>query len=345
MFPLSVFISSKQEELNAERDIAEKVIKSLNMLPIRSEQFGARPVYPGEACLAEVRSSEIIVLILGKEFSEIVTREYEEAKRPPKKDVLVYIKTDDESRDARLKEFIGTVEDEYFYGTFKDAGDLEKKIRHDLLRLLQERFRKYHAPAPGFTIEFDENDPYLLGPVRYEDLGIIRKFARLEVWNHGPHKAEGVTGILEVISGPRTVRARKLHFAYTPEQVPEPLSVEISRGSFKMLDIAFSQPQEANRIVLAPDSYVTSSPVYTEPVPGTFSTSIELPSALEIHSEGCYIATNDALRHPRIFEQDHLPPSEYTVEIVVSADNLDAIRKRFKITSPRNWSDLQMKQL
>jgi hypothetical protein len=59
--------------------------------------------------------------------------------------------------------------------------------------------------------------------------------------------------------------------------------------------------------------------------------------------QGCWIAIPFALSGAQPWpNQAYLPPGEYEVEIALSLDNGRGDKRRYKITTPSNWSDLNM---
>jgi hypothetical protein len=68
-------------------------------------------------------------------------------------------------------------------------------------------------------------------------------------------------------------------------------------------------------------------------------------SAMKARNEGCYIAANDALRNPLKYRQYFMPPREYMVEIIISADYFQSVRQRLRIFSTKNPLDLRVEAL
>ncbi len=219
----------------------------------------------------------------------------------------------------------------------------------------------------GLQIVFDPASPELLGEYKYESSELIRKVARTEIWNHSSEKARTVNGILTVLEGPKRPRPCKLHFAFTPETTSEPEPVDIDRGSYKIVDVVFSQPDKIAGSTEEPQGSINvvgtsggsflgtwGSMVETELRVGTQSPvltrSQQIPPSLEIrpfdvHEEGCYIASNDALRWPKAYSQHHLPPGDYIIEVSINSENLASISKKFRLASPKRPSDLVMENL
>jgi hypothetical protein len=63
-----VFVSSLIVGLEAERAAAKSAITTMRHEPVMAEDFGAQPNSPQVACLQGLRSSEVVVLILGERY-------------------------------------------------------------------------------------------------------------------------------------------------------------------------------------------------------------------------------------------------------------------------------------
>jgi hypothetical protein len=306
-----VFISSRIKEMVDERNRIEQIIKNppFNLIPIRSENWGSRSEHTEAVCRGEVRGSHIILVILGKEFSPMVKIEYEEANKPPKKDVLIFLKDVKSSREPELEQFISDIGTNYFWSLFKNLNELEKLVKDSIIATFEKKYQRQRQKR--LVIEFDPTNPNLLGFVKYEDKPLLRKFARVEIWNYGDEVAKNTKAILKVIKKKYTTC--KLHFANTRENTAEPEFVEIHNQDVRILDVVFSQPEEATTQEFIQRPVFTSSDIIisggalplinnrlTDRLPGTKTYGIgqSYENALQAKNEGCYIATNDALRNP-----------------------------------------------
>ena len=90
-----VFISSVIQGFGEERRAAESAVKSLGLLPIMAEQFGAQPSTPRHACVEEVRRSDLFLAILGNRYGT----ETDSGKSPSEEEF-------DQARDMGLPIFI-----------------------------------------------------------------------------------------------------------------------------------------------------------------------------------------------------------------------------------------------
>jgi hypothetical protein len=161
----------------------------------------------------------------------------------------------------------------------------------------------------------------------------------------------------------------KLHFANTKEDIPDPEPIDIHPKDVRMLDVVFSQPRKSLAEYPPQDKPIFTSsykgmsggaiPIrlgdQADQLPGTrtfgrgfvptnTSNGIE-DSAMKARNEGCYIAANDALRNPLKYRQYFMPPREYMVEIIISADYFQSVRQRLRIFSTKNPLDLRVEAL
>jgi len=132
---VKVFISSLIRGLESFRDAAASGIMTLGHLPVRAEDFGAAPDSPQQACLAGVRDSDALVLIVAATYGHVQAsglspthEEYREARdtRP----VLVFIQRGvqpDRQQAAFISEIQGW-EHGHFTASFSDVDDLRDRI-------------------------------------------------------------------------------------------------------------------------------------------------------------------------------------------------------------------------
>lgn len=132
---MKVFISSLIRGFEVLREAAASGVTTLGHQAVRAEDFGASPDSPQAACLAGVRSSDAVILILGARYGYVQSsglsathEEYQEARdtRP----VIVFI---EEGLDAEPQQgaFIREVqgwERGHFTAEFRDADDLRDKV-------------------------------------------------------------------------------------------------------------------------------------------------------------------------------------------------------------------------
>jgi hypothetical protein len=78
---LSVFVSSVQRDYEAVRRAVKRAIEILHMRPLMAELVGARPESPQRALLDLVAESDVLVLIVGAQYSAPTEDEFNEARR------------------------------------------------------------------------------------------------------------------------------------------------------------------------------------------------------------------------------------------------------------------------
>jgi hypothetical protein len=153
---LTVFVCSTYSDLSAEREAVLDAIRRLQLQHDSMEFFGARAGQPIETCLAEVRRSNILVVIVGHRYGTMVPdshvsfseAEYAEGYRL-KKPCLVYIRNDDvpvlpkhmERDPDKLKlldAWKQTLQSRHTVAGFRDGNDLAVQVAADLSRTINE---------------------------------------------------------------------------------------------------------------------------------------------------------------------------------------------------------------
>lgn len=135
-----VFISSRIAAMEALREAAAGAIAALGHTPVRAEDFPASAVSPQRACLDGVRTSEVVILILGASYGAIQAsglsathEEYQEAIREGIP-VLAFIQEDVVPEPDQQK-FVGEVR-AWTSGTytagFRTDADLRDRVVHGL---------------------------------------------------------------------------------------------------------------------------------------------------------------------------------------------------------------------
>lgn len=143
---LKVMISSTVQDLEPEREAADRAIRGLNLDRFRAEKFGSLPHPPEVICALLAEQCDIFVLIIGERYGyeiesrkiSVVEFEYEVACAQDRGKILVYIK-DGVTREPRLEAFVRRLEDferGHFRTLFKTADELPEKIQGDISRLV-----------------------------------------------------------------------------------------------------------------------------------------------------------------------------------------------------------------
>ena len=139
---MRVFISSIMRGFEPYRAAAKRGVELVHHDPVMAEDFGARPNSPQAACLEEVAKADIVVLVLGSQYSgdpsnavSATEQEYDEAIRRGRP-VLAFVTTD--KREDRQQQFIRKVED-FKQGvtraTYASPEDLKDAVITALTRL------------------------------------------------------------------------------------------------------------------------------------------------------------------------------------------------------------------
>lgn len=148
----TVFVCGTYCDLSEERGAVLDAIQRLQLQQDSMELFGARSGRPIETCLEEVRSSDILVVIVGRKYGSLVPgakisyseAEYREAQRL-NLPCLVYFLHEKESiaseqseRDAdnlrKLGSWKANLKEKHTVYTFKNSSDLALQVATDLAR-------------------------------------------------------------------------------------------------------------------------------------------------------------------------------------------------------------------
>jgi ATP-dependent DNA helicase RecG len=148
-----IFVSGVQGELRKERLAVKEIITQDILFKQYFEVFlfedlSAKSKSAEKVYLDEVSKSDILILLLGKDYGNIGTdglsateREFRKAVEKKSK-ILVYIKKMNNSeRDQKVKNLIEEIKDPqngYIYKVFNDVADLKGWVRNSLVDFLDE---------------------------------------------------------------------------------------------------------------------------------------------------------------------------------------------------------------
>jgi hypothetical protein len=168
---LTVFVCSTFSDLSQEREMVLDAIRRLKLQHDSMEFFGARAERPIETCLQEVRTSDVLVVIVGHRYGSMVPSlgisyseaEYAEAFRL-KKPCLVYMRDDevlilprhmerDPEKLKLLETWKRTLQSRHTVATFEDGGRLAVQVAADLARTIQDLEEVARARASARTEE------------------------------------------------------------------------------------------------------------------------------------------------------------------------------------------------
>jgi ubiquitin-protein ligase len=141
---LSVFLSSRTQELHDERVFLNQVLEHKGMqVFVFESDAGARPEAPKIAYLNEVASADIYVALFWNDFSEPVLEEFECA-RSLGKPCFIYVKTFAVKRDGQLIQVLNDISDGrsgLTVAEFSDVLQLGKLVSRDLQNWLIRDWR------------------------------------------------------------------------------------------------------------------------------------------------------------------------------------------------------------
>jgi Domain of unknown function (DUF4062) len=126
---VKIFISSLIDGMQPLRQAARAAVITLRHEPFMAEEFGAQPHSPEIACLAGVRQSDLVVLLIGESYGVVQSsglsathEEYREAKG--RKPILAFVQRGIQP-DARQKEFMAEVQS-WESGLFREGSTRAK---------------------------------------------------------------------------------------------------------------------------------------------------------------------------------------------------------------------------
>lgn len=198
-----VFLCSTYSDLIDEREAVLDVIGRLQLVHHSMEFFGARPNCPLDTCLAEVRASDIVLVIVGHRYGTFVPGnnksyvdlEYEEAWQA-EKPCLVYFRSEDipvlpasMERNPAGMQALDTLKEKlrerHTVATFDHSNDLAVAVAADLHRIIIQQ----HIEKPTST----ENEKWELTDLFTAPLMICTSDNRIQNANESMAKLLGYT--------------------------------------------------------------------------------------------------------------------------------------------------------
>jgi hypothetical protein len=161
---------------------------------------------------------------------------------------------------------------------------------------------------PSLKMEFERSRDLQIYQTFYApNKAFIRKFFNLHVRNLGKYTAKRCVAIAEVLSSPpNAVHLRgghAIHWADVPYSGRTTGAEPVDIGSeIRRLDVVFTDKD---------------------------------------NSGGAWLSIPFALSMPNAANQAYLPAGDYELKVSVSCENGRGETKKFKITSPQNWTDLE----
>jgi len=151
----TIFVCSTFSDLSQEREGVLEAIHRLKLQHSSMEFFGARAEQPIETCLQEVRTSDVLVVMVGHRYGSIVPElgisfseaEYSEGFRL-KKLCLVYMRDDnvpvlprhmerDPEKLKLLESWKETLQSRHTVAAFQDGNRLADQVAADLAKMIQ----------------------------------------------------------------------------------------------------------------------------------------------------------------------------------------------------------------
>ena len=133
---MKVFMSSVIQGFESYRDAADEAIRTLSHEPVRAENFPASPNTPQQACLAGVRESDVLLLILGQRYgtpqANGISAKHEEYNEAIRQSISVLVFRQrgiiPEPHQAQFIKEIESWSSGSFSASFETESELEKKI-------------------------------------------------------------------------------------------------------------------------------------------------------------------------------------------------------------------------
>lgn len=143
---MNVFVSSVVRGFEEYRAAARRAIELVDAKPIMSEDFGARPYSSEQACITEIESSQIFVLILGERYGfeqadgiSVTQQEFRHAVRMSIP-ILVFIQNVEmEPKQAEFRAEVEGYHSGFCRESFVSPEELKERTTQNLHRLNRAR--------------------------------------------------------------------------------------------------------------------------------------------------------------------------------------------------------------
>ncbi|GEM_PF-2558650 len=152
MKKIKVFISSAQDELEYEREVAKSVVLGMDLECSIFEDFLAMNKYVEDSYLDEIEACDIFVIILWRSLRPAVKREYEQAVSTGRP-ILMFSKLlkENEEREPDLKQFLdGNLDPAsqdkrspiYFRKSYRSLADFATVLREGIIGEISRRISR-----------------------------------------------------------------------------------------------------------------------------------------------------------------------------------------------------------
>jgi CheY-like chemotaxis protein len=153
---MKIFLSSTYQDLINHREAAARAVERLGQQGVRMEVFGARPLEPTSACLAEILDSDALVGIYAHRYgyvsvgqSKSITEQEFDFALEKQKAIFCFVVDEEypwlpkhveaEPARTRLREFLQRIREKVVIDTFTTPEDLAFKVASSLGRYLLYR--------------------------------------------------------------------------------------------------------------------------------------------------------------------------------------------------------------
>lgn len=121
----------RRNVLQPERIIARKAIEATELWACwHWEEYATSGSFPPmDLCLDEVKRSDALVLILGRDLTENTRQEYEMAASLP---IRRYVFVKSGNLQPHTRQFLGDIQSEVTYQRFENVGELETMVKRSL---------------------------------------------------------------------------------------------------------------------------------------------------------------------------------------------------------------------
>jgi Domain of unknown function (DUF4062) len=184
---LRVFVSSKMQELAAERRAVKAALEALKVDAwIFEEDAGARPESIEKAFLEEVETADLFVGLFWKGYGEYTREEYDYAKKLGK-GCLIYERHSglEDQRDPRLQSFLdqlGDVKSGLTVKWFNTTDELTEVVKEDIAKWQAHFIRQHQTPRVNFNLSLVEKKD------RDEQLILLRKVKQFFFEEQGSYR-------------------------------------------------------------------------------------------------------------------------------------------------------------
>lgn len=145
---LSVFVSSVQRDYAAIRGAVRRAVEILHMRPLMAELVGARPESPQRALLDLVAEADVLVLIIGAQYSGPTEDEFNEARRIGRPTIVLKQRVELEpEQQAFLERVAAGWVGGRMWAEFDDEHDVLEVAVEALSHLGQDRRRAELGPS------------------------------------------------------------------------------------------------------------------------------------------------------------------------------------------------------